>query len=388
MKKISLIFIGIFIIAWGYSQNTLKKTNPALNKTKKTTNLKNTPAIKNKPERILSPQEIREKNVMDWLNIMLDFKNMIECNYNEAYDVISDKKSFLEYRSETDTSATVLIKNVLNQTVNRMVVSFDSIRIKRMVQYALNKKVFYNNEPDNDTDWKNELANSFVFDYDSNRVVTIRKATRGWESSPGYIDRYIISYKNNFVDSIVKMDNGSHKNAIAFYNGKLGVDSIYQYNIEVPGGKVRFQNKYIYTNKNGKEIQKDVVEKYSGINREKAICNNSHLILYETRVETRFQGIVTNIFLHNYDTNGLLTSSDVYNTDARKPEVPTDTLIVQSIPRHIEYFYNDKKQVIKKVITFSDSFNDFKETVDYFIDDFGFITLTKSVKKNISKRIY
>jgi hypothetical protein len=151
---------------------------------------------------------------------------------------------------------------------------------------------------------------------------------------------------------------------------------------------VRFQNKYIYTNKNGKEIQKDVVEKYSGINREKAICNNSHLILYETRVETRFQGIVTNIFLHNYDTNGLLTSSDVYNTDARKPEVPTDTLIVQSIPRHIEYFYNDKKQVIKKVITFSDSFNDFKETVDYFIDDFGFITLTKSVKKNISKRIY
>ena len=200
MKKITLTCIGIFIAFMCYSQSAIKKTSSTPNKPSGTFISENTLVIKVKPQRILTFEEIRKKNVMDLLSIMLEFNGMISSDYKEPYDLMLNKSSNLEYKAETDTSAVVLLKNSMNHTLNKMSVSFDSLKVKRMVQYALIKENSSDN--DNNAKWKNELANSFVFKYDSVRLTTILRAYNGWEDVSWQVDKYLISYKNNLPDSI------------------------------------------------------------------------------------------------------------------------------------------------------------------------------------------
>jgi hypothetical protein len=69
-------------------------------------------------------------------------------------------------------------------------------------------------------------------------------------------------------------------------------------------------NKSVYLNKSDFEIQKEVIEKYAGINREKAIYDTSHLILYEKRIE--------NPLLHHIEV-----SIEQYKYDVEKPVTMT-----------------------------------------------------------------
>jgi len=324
---------------------------------------------------------------MDLLSIMLEFNGMISSDYKEPYDLMLNKSSNLEYKVETDTSAVVLLKNSMNHTLNKMSVSFDSLKVKRMVQYALIKENSSDN--DNNAKWKNELANSFVFKYDSVRLTTILRAYNGWEDVSWQVDKYLISYKNNLPDSITWKDSALRTRAIAYLNGKQKADSIYLYSYELPKGRVFFLNKSVYLNKSDFEIQKEVIEKYAGINREKAICDTSHLILYEKRIENPLlHHIEVSIEQYKYDTNGLLSYSKQRKIDTKNANEPTDTLIVKGYPYRSTYLYNDNNQVVKQIITYSDGCIDSEETINYSIGDFGFVTQTTFKKAVKNKCIY
>lgn len=387
MKKITLTCIGIFIAFICYSQSAIKKTNSTPGKPSGTIKSENTIVIKVKPQRILTPEEIRKKNVMDLLSIMLEFNGMISSDYQEAYDLMLNKSSNLEYKPETDTSAVVLLKNSMNHTLNKMSVSFDSLKVKRMVQYALIKENSSDN--DNNAKWKNELANSFVFKYDSVRLTTILRAYKGWEDVSWQVDKYLISYKNNLPDSITWKDSALRTRAITYFNEKQKADSIYLYSYELPKGRVFFLNKSVYLNKSDFEIQKEVIEKYAGINREKAICDTSHLILYEKRIENPLlHHIEVSIEQYKYDTNGLLSYSKQRKIDTKNANEPTDTLIVKGYPYRSTYLYNDNNQVVKQIITYSDGCIDSEETINYSIGAFGFVTQTSFKKAVKNKCIY
>lgn len=387
MKKITLTCIGIFIASLCFSQTAIKKNSSTNIKPGGTIKSENNLAIKEKPQRILTPEEIRKKNVTDLLYIMLDFSNMISSDYKEAYDLILNKSSYLEYRPETNTSAVVLIKNSMNHTLNKIDVSFDSLRVKRMVQYSLVK----NNRSENDHNakWSNEMVYSFVFEYDSVRLTTIRKAYNGWEDVPHQVVKYFVSYNNGHLDSIVYKDAASRKRAIAYYNEKVRVDSIYFYSYQLPKGTVFFLNKQLYLAKNNNEIQKELLEKYAGINREKAICDSSHLILDEKRIENPLlHYIEVTINQYKYDTNGLLSSSEQRSIDTKKVDELTDSLRVKGYPYRSTYFYNGNNQVIKRIITYNDGCIESEEVINYTIDNFGFVTQTTSKKVVKNNCIY
>ena len=148
-------------------------------------------------------------------------------------------------------------------------------------------------------------------------------------------------------------------------------------------------NKSVYTNKSDFEIQKEVIEKYAGINREKAICDTSHLILYEKRIENPLlHHIEVSIEQYKYDTNGLLSYSKQRKIDTKNANEPTDTLIVKGYPYRSTYLYNDNNQVVKQIITYSDGCIDSEETINYSIGDFGFVTQTTFKKAVKNKCIY
>lgn len=387
MKTITLTCIGIFIALICYSQSAIKKTNSSPGKPSGSIIAENTIVIKEKPQRILTPEEIRKKNVMDLLSIMLEFNGMISSDYHVPYDLMLNKSSNLEYKPETDTSAEVLFKNSMNHTLNRISVSFDSLKVKRMVQFALIKENSSDN--DNDAKWNNELANSFVFKYDSARLTTILKAHNGWEDVAWQVDKYFISYKNNLPDSITWKDSALRTRAIAYFNEKQIADSVYLYSYELPEGRVFFLNKSVYKSKGDFEIQKEVIEKYAGINRKKALCDSSHLILYEKRIENPLHHqIEVSMDQYKYDTNGLLSYSVQCKVDTKNANEPTDTLKVKGYPYRSTYLYNENNQVVKQIIAFSDGCIDSEEIITYSIGAWGFVIQTSFKKVVKNKCIY
>src|SRR4051812_8042530 len=219
-----IICCGISLVS--FSQVSKQKIAPKTAVSKKAQPVKEKIVEKKAP--VLTPAEVRRVNTDDLLSLMLTCGEM----FSNAYDIYSDTRKYTEYKDVTDTSATILLKNILGHTTDRILVTYDSTKVKHMVQYANRNKTY--NVPDNNTTWTwiTELKYSYFFVYDSihpSRIITIGRANGGLEKVYHQIERYFLTYTNDVVDSVVCKDHDNWTYNCVYYDGKKRPDSIYYY---------------------------------------------------------------------------------------------------------------------------------------------------------------
>lgn len=385
MKRITSILVLHFLTITAFAQLSNKPPKATINNAKsiqakrpvtKDTVVKKTVLL----EPVLSAAEKRRKNTLDALSFMLSNFYMIDSDFQERFDALADKKQYISYLPEADTAATVLIKNRYNHTVHKLLISFDSVNVKRIKQYSPVKQ---NEYADNkNSKWTNQFANSFVFRYDSNgRIEEITSAYKGWETTAHHVTKFMFTYKGNYPDSVVNKDNMNRTRSVAYFNGKLLADSIYFYSYTLPEGVVFLNNKEIYFNQGPKDrIKMHSLEERGYDNYRFLLDSVGKIILSEKRVKNphyEVENVIINTY--NIDSTGLNTGK-TYQYSTGTLHENTDSLMGKVIPSFSVFTFNQNGQVIKEYITYHDKCIDSEETVTYTIGEFGFVTESKSVK--------
>lgn len=383
MKKYCLLIICCGISMLSFSQVSKQKIAPKTAVSKKPQPVKEKIAEK----KVLTPAEVRRVNTDDLLSLMFTSGQM----FSTPYDIYSDRKKYTEYKDVTDTSATILLKNILGHTTDRILVTYDSTKVKHMLQYANKNKT--RNVPDFNTTWTwvTELKYSYFFVYDSihpSRIITIGQANAGLEKVYHQITRYFLTYTNDAVDSVECKDHDNWTFHCIYYNGKKRPDSVYNYSYYMskpPVKSTEYIDRFRYERTGS--IQKDNLYQpkmpYQGLKSYRMDFSGKGVIDRKMEVSRDLnygtQEVLMNVY--GYDSTGHLISDKEYKSPLYITNLAAaDSVALTTTPHQSSYVYNDQGQVIKKIVSYHDNCEDSEETIEYAIDQYGFLTQVKSTK--------
>ncbi|MEO5563177.1 MAG: hypothetical protein ABIR18_07080 [Chitinophagaceae bacterium] len=363
----------------------VKKT-PAATAAKSQQTASKTKAIeKVTPPAPLTQAELRRINTDDLLSFMISCGDM----FNEEHNIYSDRKNYTEYTDLTDSSVTILLKNILGHTINRIFVTYDSAKVKRMVQYKLKKKSYSAQE--NNAVWITELDYSYFFIYDSTnpgRVLTIGKAGAGLENKDYAVVKYFLTYRNDGVDSVECIDHTQLKYNCVYYNGKKKPENIFHYSYELAGTKpfrvLEYISNYNYEGTIAMEKQKVLQKKmdYIGFITNRMTSSGKGNVNQDFKMTRNANYSTPDVILttYSYDSIGHLLAGNEYKSSTSDlTSYSAINYLVSTIkPRQSSYKYNEQGQVIQRTISFHDSCEDSEEVIDYTIGKYGFVTETKS----------
>jgi hypothetical protein len=257
-----------------------------------------------------------------------------------------------------------------------------------MLQYANKNKTY--NVPDHNTTWTwiTELKYSYFFVYDSthpSRIITIGRANAGLEKIYHQVYKYFLTYTNDALDSVAFKDHDNWTYNCTYYNGKKRPDSIYSYSYYMSTPPVKsIDNIQYFRYDPAGSIQKDKLDQSKtpyqglksnrmdfsdkGVERKLAISRDAN---YGT------QELLMNVY--GYDSTGHLISDKEYKAPLYSKNIAAaDSMALTTTPHQSSYVYNEQGQVIKRIISYHDKCEDSEETIEYAIDQYGFLTQVRS----------
>ena len=185
MKKILFLTLLVALLNQSYAQT--KTINSKTNVTVK----KNVKPVVNTPI-ILTLKEAQIKHLTETACLFLKYQFM-----GIDYNLMLYKKPLLEFLNHTDTSVIILQKDYLNHTKYKMVVSLDSMKIRKIDMFDMSKR-FY------DKTLKNHLVMIYKFEYNTNKQISNMVCIYNGEiSNDGSYSNGKLYYSANKLDSIL-----------------------------------------------------------------------------------------------------------------------------------------------------------------------------------------
>jgi len=344
---------------------------------------------KKEPEVVLSPAEKRQRNTLNAISLLLNNSTAIGSDYQEMYDLMTVKTAYCEYSAISDTAAMVYLKNRLNHTIHKLDIRYEQELPRKIYLYSLNKADYYADVKN--SKWTNELSYSFQLHYDSlGRLDTVSRAYKGWDDVPHHVEKYTISYKGNFLDSIELKDHMLRKRNVAYFNGKLLADSVYNYAYNTSDFKVFFYDKVLFSTIGSNERTKNRPLDKTGFQFHRMIVDSAgHIVLWETRNKNpHYASIGVTVDVYTFETNGSIKETKSYSASISNAGDATDSIISKQPPYISTYVLNGKNQVVKQEVTFHVRCTDLLETTIYTLGNEGFVTESKTEKKVNTKCRY
>jgi hypothetical protein len=398
MKQLLLAFSFTVVCLTSFSQ--IKKTtavhNPAAKKpatipnatSVKTSPEKVAPEIK-EPEVVLSPAEKRQRHTLNAISQLLNNSTAIGSDYQEMYELMTVKTAYCEYSAISDTAAIVYLKNRLNHTIHKLDIRFEQELPRKIYLYSLSKADSYSDVKN--SKWTNGLSYSFQLHYDSlTRLDTVSHAYKGWDDVSHHVQKYTISYKGNFPDSIELKDHMLRKRNVVYFNGKSLADSVYNFAYNTSDFKVFFYDKVLLSTIGSNERTKNRPLDKTGFQFRRMIVDSAgHVILWETRNKNPHYDLIgVTVDVSTFEANGSIKETKRYGASITNAGDATDSIISRQPPYISTYVLNGKNQVVKEEVTFHDRCTDLWETTIYTLDNEGFVTETKTDKKVNTKCRY
>ncbi len=257
----------------------------------------------------------KETKTREALNILLGYRKMMADN-GPLYDLIFNPEKYIEYKELSDSKSLILIKNESNQTEFKITATYENGVLKHMEEVISRHPdvleqihtprdffILWNQGSiSRPGKFGNEVAYTFMFEYDSDRLVLVKRAFKGWEDYPDQIQHFNLFYTEGKLDSMICKDSASRVLERAFYNDRQKPDSL------------------LYFGKNDGKKYKASYYQYEGTTTssrvegafvEKIVLSDDMRIVQKLFVEESSRGFEPKYQTYTYEGD-LLQSSKIY----------------------------------------------------------------------------
>ncbi|MBC7949626.1 MAG: hypothetical protein H7Y42_17195 [Chitinophagaceae bacterium] len=323
----------------------------------------------------------RQEDAINFTHLLLNYPSMAIAEHQEEFDIVPDLDRYLTYQQVADSAATISVRNRMNHLVYIIRVSFDSIRMKRMMVYL---PVRQPNFPDiKNAKWKHGLAYMFTFNYnEEGKLVQVRSANKGRADLVHSLREYSIFTSGDRPDSVVGFDNLQRTISVGYFNGYARPDSIYFFSYTIPDGNVLLDRKELYLNTSQRERTKLAPLPMGRMERARVVSDEKGRLFTAEKYITNREGqqLDSKVTTYSYNQLDRLAGAKSWYRSGT-PTLASDTS-QSSITPHISRFtLNDKGQVVQEHISYLDNCVETDEFITYTLSDDGAVRETRSVRK-------